>query len=80
MLEVGVRGHLEDGWNLTCGTYKPRTLVSPSRGETFVQVLLFTPGNHADWPSHSSTVYKEIRFYKHLAWYLVKLYKSMKIY
>lgn len=45
---IGVLVHLEDGWNLTCGTCEPRSLASSSRGETSVQVLLFIPGKHAD--------------------------------
>lgn len=46
VVEVGVGRHLEDGWNLICGTCKPRSLASSLRGETFVQVLLFIPGKH----------------------------------
>lgn len=45
---VGVLVHLEDGWNLTCGTCKPKNLASSFHGETFIQVLLFIPGKHAD--------------------------------
>lgn len=46
VVEVRVGGHLEDGWNLICGTCKPRNLALSSRGETFVQELLFIPGKH----------------------------------
>lgn len=62
MVEVGIRGHLEDGWNLTCGTCKPRNLASSARGETFVQVLLFIPGNMLTDPAILPLYIKKLGF------------------